>query len=66
LDITDHQLAAVKEWAATDPRIIEVRLFGSRARGTSRPDSDVDLAFTVISDSYETITSIHFYNHENW
>ena len=43
-----------------DPRIIaiaagiaaaipeaQVRLFGSRARGTSRPDSDVDLLITV-------------------
>ena len=25
----------------------QVRLFGSRARGTSRPDSDVDLLITV-------------------
>ncbi|MFO0136815.1 MAG: nucleotidyltransferase domain-containing protein [Cyanobacteriota bacterium] len=25
----------------------QVRLFGSRARGTSRPDSDVDLLITL-------------------
>jgi predicted nucleotidyltransferase len=25
----------------------QIRLFGSRARGTSRPDSDVDLLITV-------------------
>jgi uncharacterized protein len=27
--------------------IVEARLFGSRARGTHRPDSDVDLAVTL-------------------
>jgi predicted nucleotidyltransferase len=30
----------------------EVRLFGSRARGDARPDSDVDLLITVSDDWY--------------
>ncbi len=30
----------------------EVRLFGSRARGDARPDSDVDLMITVDDDWY--------------
>jgi predicted nucleotidyltransferase len=33
--------------AALDPRIESLRLFGSRARGASGPDSDLDLAVCV-------------------
>jgi predicted nucleotidyltransferase len=33
-----------QEVAAADPRILAVYLFGSRATGEARPDSDVDLA----------------------
>jgi predicted nucleotidyltransferase len=29
---------------AADPRVLRVRLFGSRARGRARADSDLDLA----------------------
>src|SRR4051812_21991458 len=35
---------ACREIAATEPRIMAIYLFGSRARGDARPDSDVDLA----------------------
>jgi predicted nucleotidyltransferase len=38
---------AIHEWAARHP-IAEVWLYGSRARGTHRPDSDVDLAVIMI------------------
>ena len=41
--LPDHWLAAISEWAARHP-ITEVWLYGSRARGTHRSDSDVDLA----------------------
>jgi hypothetical protein len=35
---------AVANWAAGEPLIRRVYLFGSRAKGTARPDSDIDLA----------------------
>jgi predicted nucleotidyltransferase len=35
---------ACQEVAAAEPRIVAVYLFGSRATGEARPDSDVDLA----------------------
>lgn len=35
---------AVTAWAATEPLVRRVYLFGSRARGHHRPDSDIDLA----------------------
>jgi predicted nucleotidyltransferase len=33
-----------REWAETTIQVRAAILFGSRAKGTSRPDSDVDLA----------------------
>jgi predicted nucleotidyltransferase len=47
IDLADEQVRAIQKWAAATPEVREVRLFGSRARGTARVDSDVDLAVTV-------------------
>jgi predicted nucleotidyltransferase len=44
IDLRISAIAAA--FAAAIPKA-QVRLFGSRARGTSRPDSDVDLLITV-------------------
>jgi predicted nucleotidyltransferase len=38
------RLARLIGCIAADPRVIRVRLFGSRARGRSHADSDLDLA----------------------
>jgi RimJ/RimL family protein N-acetyltransferase/predicted nucleotidyltransferase len=38
-------LAHVADWARGRPDLVAVALVGSRARGTPRPDSDVDLVF---------------------
>jgi predicted nucleotidyltransferase len=45
-----HELSAIAQWAEQNPRIFEVRLFGSWAKGTARPGSDIDLAVAVISN----------------
>ena len=42
--------AVVAGWAATEPLIRRVYLFGSRARGAERPDSDIDLALLTDPD----------------
>lgn len=34
-------------WAETQPLLLKVWLFGSRVRGTERPDSDIDIAVEV-------------------
>jgi predicted nucleotidyltransferase len=39
--------AAVEAWATPRPLVSRVWLFGSRAKGTHRPDSDVDLAIEL-------------------
>ena len=40
-------LGSLKQWAEHQPDIEAVALVGSRARGTARPDSDVDLVMVV-------------------
>jgi predicted nucleotidyltransferase len=47
MDLSGDQVEAIREWARLTPQVEEVRLFGSRAKGCARPDSDVDLAVTV-------------------
>jgi predicted nucleotidyltransferase len=44
VDLTPAQLAALLDWAERTPAIRRVLVFGSRAKGTARPDSDLDLA----------------------
>ncbi|KQS86921.1 nucleotidyltransferase domain-containing protein [Rhizobium sp. Leaf383] len=44
MNITDKQLADIRAWAAQNPLITSVQLFGSRVRGTARADSDLDVA----------------------
>ena len=37
---------------ALGPKIIELKLFGSKARGDDRPDSDIDLLVIVTDDDW--------------
>jgi len=45
--LTEEQAATLREWAEDSPYIHEVRVFGSRARGRGRIDSDLDVAITA-------------------
>jgi predicted nucleotidyltransferase len=40
----------VAEWAASEPLVEAAYLFGSRAKGFNRPDSDLDVALKVSGD----------------
>ncbi len=44
--LTDHELALVRGVFERHPRVCAAILFGSRAKGTHAPQSDVDLAVT--------------------
>lgn len=57
----EDMATAVSKWANTQPLIRKVYLFGSRVRGTHRPDSDLDVAveiFTLPGDNSPLATWI--------
>lgn len=43
----DSIRATVASWASKQPIVQRAWIFGSRVRGTERPDSDVDIAIEV-------------------
>jgi predicted nucleotidyltransferase len=52
MDLSNEQVEAICAWARETPQVSEVRLFGSRAKGRSKPGSDVDLAVTASIGGY--------------
>jgi predicted nucleotidyltransferase len=48
LSMVTPWLATIEAWAADKPEVAAVWLFGSRAKGTERPDSDVDLGVVLM------------------
>ena len=50
-DIPDQLVQRFCEWAAAHGQFQELWLFGSRAKGTHRSDSDIDLAIVFVDDS---------------
>ncbi|QLC23839.1 nucleotidyltransferase domain-containing protein [Parasphingopyxis algicola] len=47
MGLNEEDRAKIMAWAATHPEISQVYLYGSRARGDHRPDSDIDLAIVM-------------------
>ncbi len=67
MDISIDQICRiVSGWAVSHPEIERVLLFGSRARGDSKPSSDVDLALLVAGISGETAFTRYFHNKDDW
>jgi predicted nucleotidyltransferase len=67
MDISiDHIRDVVTNWADSYHEITRVFLFGSRARGDSTPDSDIDLAIVVVGNSDETAFTRYFFNQNDW
>lgn len=46
--VNDDCRKSLAAWAAANGNVSELWLFGSRAKGTSQPDSDVDIAVALI------------------
>ena len=53
------------QWAAQHPEILALYVFGSRANGSARPDSDLDLA-VELDDSRETELTVLVSNSSHW
>ena len=54
MDLEPERLAALKAWAANNESVQELWLFGSRAKGTAKPKSDVDLALILMPETDNT------------
>ena len=52
MDLTEQQVRYIQEWAERAGVVETVRLYGSRAKGSARSDSDVNLALTVGTGQY--------------
>ena len=55
MDLTEQQVRYIQEWAERTGVVKTVRLYGSRAKGSARSDSDVNLALTVGTSHYVRI-----------
>lgn len=54
MNLTDQQLDSISTWAARNPIVVSIQLFGSRVKGTAGPNSDLDLALDI-GDDEETL-----------
>jgi uncharacterized protein len=48
VDLPDECVVVLGSWAEKNENVRELWLFGSRARGDAREDSDVDLALALV------------------
>jgi len=58
--LTDSELQTLRDVFSRFSDISEVILFGSRARGTHRPSSDVDLALKGKNLSIDTLAKLRY------
>jgi predicted nucleotidyltransferase len=58
VDLSDACVDAIRAWALRTNAVREVWLFGSRAKGTSRPGSDVDLALVIMPSAWGTYVAL--------
>ena len=48
MDLPARDIDLIRQWAFRTNSVREVWLFGSRAKGTARPDSDVDIGIYLM------------------
>ena len=48
MDMRDEWLRDLRSWASKNESVRELWLYGSRARGNSREESDIDLAIALM------------------
>lgn len=51
MDMSDEWLRGLRAWASANANVRELWLFGSRADGHAKPESDVDLAIALMPDA---------------
>jgi predicted nucleotidyltransferase len=58
--LRESDLQLIRKAASSIPEVRQLILFGSRAKGTHRPGSDVDLAIKGESASYESAVRLEY------
>jgi predicted nucleotidyltransferase len=48
MEMRDEWITALRAWALKNDCVLELWLFGSRAKGTPRPNSDIDIALALM------------------
>lgn len=68
MDMQDEWLRDLRSWASNNGSVRELWLFGSRATGRSRPDSDVDIALALMpaTDGTDWALGNYFALHSLW
>ena len=69
MDMRDEWLSGLRSWADDNGNVRELWLFGSRATGCSRPDSDVDIAIALMpcaADGTDWALGNYFALHSVW
>jgi predicted nucleotidyltransferase len=56
MDMRDEWLDALSNWTTSNHNVWALWIFGSRAKGTSQPDSDIDIAIELVPPT----------NNHNW
>ena len=53
IGLAPHEIDLIRQVFRHFPAITEVALYGSRAKGTYRPESDIDLALIGVDDDVQ-------------
>jgi predicted nucleotidyltransferase len=62
----DELITTLRKWAEAHPEVIKVIVYGSRARGEHRPDSDFDVAIEMVQTPDEDGCAVWMYEQDNW
>jgi predicted nucleotidyltransferase len=69
MDMQEDWIPALRSWANANDSVIEFWLFGSRAQGCSRLDSDVDLALVLVHSEKandDRAFTKYFFSKDQW
>ena len=68
MDMQEEWLSGLRSWASANGSVRELWLFGSRADGRSRPESDVDIAIALMhaTDGTDWALGNYFAIHSDW
>lgn len=62
-----NAITKLRQWAEREPLVLALILYGSYARGTANPDSDLDIALVINSEPGDTNPSTTWmFNEERW